>query len=105
MKVNNGGGESGKSMGLDMGWEFRKEFPEEVTFTPKWDKQDGVGEAKKAGEGIGKAYQDWGNSGESFQEARIWKFCSNREKAVLLSPQAWGAGPGGPVRMCIQKVF
>lgn len=50
------GGEGSKRMRFNADWEFREEFPEEVTFTPKQEKQDRVGEAKGMGKGGGKAY-------------------------------------------------
>lgn len=50
------GGEGGRRMGFNTDWEFREEFPEEVTFTPKQEKQDRVGDAKGVGKGGGKAY-------------------------------------------------
>lgn len=50
------GGEGSRRVGFNTDWEFREEFPEEVTFTPKREKQDRVGEAKGVGKGGGKSY-------------------------------------------------
>lgn len=40
------GGEGGGRMGFNTEWEFREEFPEEVTFIPKQENKRGLEEQR-----------------------------------------------------------